>query len=236
MELSKRLEAVAGLIEKGDKPADIGCDHGYVSIYLVKNKICTSMIAMDVNEGPLLCARENIEKECLTAYIETRLSDGAEALLEDEADTLICAGMGGRLVIHIVTEAFKHLSCIKALVLQPQSEIWLVRQFLLEQGFLIVKEDMVFEEGKYYPMMRAVKQEKGFCMTYRDEEAYYGPLLLKNRNPVLYEYLIKEKHAITRTIQQLAAAAAEEGMERRLERKEQLTKKLECIETSLALF
>lgn len=237
MELSKRLMAVAGLVKQGDRPADIGCDHGYVSIYLVKEKVCATMLAMDINKGPLLRAKENIEKEGLSPYIETRLSDGADALSEGEADTLICAGMGGKLTIHIVKEALKRLTCIKNLILQPQSEIWLVRQYLLEQQFLIVKEEMVYDDGKYYPMMRAEKQPEPVSFVYTNEEACYGPLLLRKKHPVLLDYLKWEQKTITETINQLTDCEKEDvGAFRRKKRVEELSDKLQCIGKCLGMF
>lgn len=236
MELSKRLRAIAELVEKGDRPADIGCDHGYVSIYLVQNNICSSMIAMDINEGPLLRAKENIAKEGLGPYIETRLSDGAKALSEGEADTLICAGMGGKLIIHILKEAFKRLGGIKTLILQPQSEIWLVRRYLSERNFPIVRENMILEEGKYYPMMRGERKTDAVQVSYSKTEELYGPLLLRDKHPVLYEYLQREKETAMQTIETLSIQANEGNFLRRQERKEELLKKLSCIEECLAGF
>lgn len=229
MELSKRLRAIVDLVEEGDLPADIGCDHGYVSICLMKECKCSSVIAMDINQGPLNHAYENIKREGLGPYIETRLSDGAAALEEGEADTLICAGMGGKLVIHILEEAINRLSGIKTLILQPQSEIWLVRRFLLQQHFFIVKENMVFEEGKYYPMMRAEKTENADCMTYTKEEELYGPLLLKEKHPVLLQYLQKEKETVSQTIERLTLEKKEGNLSGRQERKKELLEKLQCI-------
>ena len=98
MELSKRLAAVAAMVTKGNIVCDVGCDHGYVSIYLVREKISPRVIAMDVRPGPLAQAKEHILMYGLSDYIETRLSDGVDALNEGEADTLILAGMGGRLM------------------------------------------------------------------------------------------------------------------------------------------
>lgn len=236
MELSKRLRAIVELVKEGDLPADIGCDHGYVSICLIKERRCSSVIAMDINQGPLYHANENVKREGLNPYIETRLSDGATALEEGEADTLICAGMGGRLVIHIVEEAINRLSGIKTLILQPQSEIWLVRRFLLQHCFFIVKENMVLEEGKYYPMMRAEKREKAGYMTYTKAEELYGPLLLKEKHPVLLQYLQKEKETVSRTIERLTLESKEGNLSGRQERKKELLEKLQCIEECISGF
>lgn len=234
MELSKRLRAIVDMVEEGDRPADIGCDHGYVSICLIEEGKCSSVIAMDVNQGPLLRAKENIERKGLTPYITIRLSDGASALKEEEADTLICAGMGGRLTIHILEDAIKRLYTIKNLILQPQSEIWLVRRFLLQNHYSIVKENMIYEDGKYYSMMRAEKSTAGI-RAYTSKEEVYGPILLKERHPVLFQYLQKEKKAAMRNIEQLETGKKGDSI-RRQERKKELLEKLQSIEECLDRF
>lgn len=165
MLLSDRMQAVAGLVEPCDCMADIGCDHGYVSMELIRRGICRKVIAMDVNAGPLHQAKSNIRDYEMEEYIETRLSDGADALQPGEADGIICAGMGGRLTIAILMKGMALIQDMKQLILQPQSEIDEVRSFLREAGFIIDKEDMVCEDGKYYPMMHVIpggfgKQEK----------------------------------------------------------------------------
>ena len=151
MQLSKRLQAVADMVTKGYRTADIGCDHGYIAIYLIESGISPLVIAMDINQGPLDQAKENIYKAGYTRQIEVRHSDGANQLMENEVDSIICAGMGGRLTIRIIQADLSKLYNIKELILQPQSEIHLVRRFLSENGFMIVSENMIYEDGKYYP-------------------------------------------------------------------------------------
>ena len=104
MELSKRLYAVAGLVTKGASVADIGTDHGYIPIYLIEQGISPKAIALDINKGPLERARMHIVGHGLKDRIETRLSDGLEAVMPGEVDTMIAAGMGGGLIIKILTE------------------------------------------------------------------------------------------------------------------------------------
>lgn len=156
MELSKRLQGVADLVSAGTIVCDVGCDHGYIPIWLVQNQICPKVIAMDRGAGPLGRARENVRAFCLEEYITLRLSDGVGSLEKGEADCLILAGMGGRLIIKILSEGMEKIRAMKEMVLQPQSEIAAVRRFLRESGFFIAEENMVYEDGKYYPMMRAV--------------------------------------------------------------------------------
>ena len=190
--LSGRMQMVADMVTKGNVLADIGCDHGFVSIYLLENGICPKVIAMDVNEGPLLRAREHIDERGLTPYIDVRLSDGMEKLLLKEADSVLIAGMGGRLVIKILTDCMDKAKALQEIILQPQSELHLVRQFLTDAGYHIIQEDMVKDNGKFYPAMRVVWRE-GKTQALSEEELWFGPLLLKEKHPVLREYLTNEK-------------------------------------------
>ncbi len=204
MELSARLEAVARMVTKGNRVCDVGCDHGYISIYLVKNGISPYVYAMDVNRGPLLRAREHIMDYGYEDKIETILSDGLVSLGDKESDALVCAGMGGRLVIKILTEGMEKVCKMKELILQPQSEIHLVRAFLRQQGFYIDKEDMVYEDGKYYPMMHVVVQSD----KRNEENALYdkfGPYLLSKKHPVLKEYLKYTKNTLDEIEQKIKA-------------------------------
>ncbi len=195
MELSARLKAVAGMVTMGNRVCDVGCDHGYISIYLVKNGISPYVYAMDVNEGPLLRAKEHIRDYGYEDKIETILSDGLTTLGDKESDALVCAGMGGRLVIKILTEGMTKVRKMKELILQPQSEIHQVRAFLRQQGFYIDREDMVYEDGKYYPMMHVVIQtdEKNEENALHDK---FGPYLLATKHPVLKEYLNYTKNTL----------------------------------------
>ena len=104
MELSKRLTAVASLVTEGASVADIGTDHGYIPIYLVKQQIAEKAIALDINRGPLERARLHITGHGLKDRIETRLSDGLANVVPGEVDTMVAAGMGGALIIKILKE------------------------------------------------------------------------------------------------------------------------------------
>lgn len=156
MLLSDRMRAVAGLVQPCRSIADIGCDHGYVAMELVRNRVCRHVIAMDVNSGPLDRAKSNIADYDMQEYIETRLSDGVSALCADEVEGIICAGMGGKLIISILEQGRAIISRMRQVVLQPQSELSEVRSYLRDKGYLIEQEDIIYEDGKYYPMMRAL--------------------------------------------------------------------------------
>ena len=147
MELSKRLHAVAGLVTEGASVADIGTDHGYIPIYLVKQNIASRVIAADINRGPLERARMHIVGYGVKDRITTRLSDGLEQIEPGEADTMIAAGMGGGLIIRILQKGKPVTDRMRALILQPQSEIEKVRIYLNQNGYQIENEDMVEEYG-----------------------------------------------------------------------------------------
>ena len=164
--LSKRLQMVVDLVpeKEGIKLAEIGCDHAYCSIYLAKKRLVKTALAMDVRKGPLQAAQENISRFSAGAYVNTRLSDGFEKLLPGEADAAMLAGMGGDLMIKLISRHFemcekagdKELAC-KYLILQPQTHIGDVRVFLRENGYEIKAEEMCIDAGKYYTAFMAEK-------------------------------------------------------------------------------
>ena len=194
MELSKRLQAVADLVTAGYKTADIGTDHAYIPIYLVEQNIVPSAIAMDVNKGPLERAEAHVRENGLEEKISLRLSDGFGALCPGEADAAILAGMGGGLVMKILKDNWDVTTALKECILQPQSEIAKVRAFLLEEGFLFIAEDMVLEDGKFYPMMKVIHGEKMHISedTPYTLDEWFGGMLLERKHPVLREYLERE--------------------------------------------
>lgn len=232
MELSKRLTAVASLVTAGYRVADIGTDHGYVPIYLIEQGMIPGAVAMDVNPGPLERAAENIRAYGLGTQIQTRLSDGFAALERGEADTAVIAGMGGALTVRILSEGAEVVRSLKECVLQPQSEIEKVRSFLLEKGFLFIREDMVEEDGKYYPMMKvqppSCDRRKGGTetedagKTWSTEELRYGRLLLEQGHPVLRQYLLRELRIKEQILRGIEGQETERAALRRKELEEEL--------------
>lgn len=200
MQLSKRMQAVANLITPGDSLADVGTDHGYIPIYAVEEKIVERAIAMDINRGPIERAASHIAEHGLEAYIETRCCDGVADLKAGEVQTVVIAGMGGGLMQKILEEGCEVLATVSEVILQPQSEIEKFRYYLSENGWYIEKEDMVFEDGKYYPMMRAVHGNMEISDVLFGK---FGIYLLKDQNPVLKDYLNKSLETNQMILQQL---------------------------------
>lgn len=226
MQLSKRLQAIADLVTPGNRVADVGCDHAYVSIYLAKEKLSPKIIAMDINQGPVDRARENILKYGYASVIEVRKSDGLRKLEPGEADTILLAGMGGALMLQILKARPEVVSAAEELILQPQSEIHLVREALKDLGFLITAENMLTEDSKYYVCMkvkaaREVPDPKPYELT-RREHFYYGRLLLEHRNPVLKDYLMHETRQYEVIRQTLLANPTEQSLQRLKEVMEEL--------------
>ena len=227
MALSGRLRMLADMVTPGSRLVDVGCDHGFLSIYLVQEGACPTVLAMDVREGPLAAARRHVEAYRLGDYITLRLSDGLAAYRAGEAEALVCAGMGGRLMERILREGMDLARGMRELILQPQSEIPQFRAFLREAGFGIVQEDAVREDGKYYFAMKAWPgagdsgQMPAGCGGERDaagggaedagtSELYdlFGEHLLKSGHPVLFAYLRQRRSYLGRLGADLEAAGS----------------------------
>ena len=223
--LSERLRMLADMVTPGNRLVDVGCDHGYLSISLVGSGICPGAIAMDVREGPLAAAKEHIAEYRLDDYIEARLSDGLAEYRLGEADTMVCAGMGGRLMERILREGMEKAREMRELILQPQSELPRFRAFLREAGFTMADEEAVFEDGKYYFAIKAVHGreadetkgtgaetwaavsgvEAGAAGRYRLYDLY-GELLLQKKHPVLRQYLTQREVYVRKLEESLAFA------------------------------
>ncbi len=230
--LSQRLQAVADLVGETWVVADVGTDHGYIPVFLVSSGKAKRAIAMDVNEGPLARAKEHIRQSGLQAQIEARLSDGLAALQPKEAQAIVIAGMGGALMARILADGRKVARTAKRLVLQPQSELYFFRRFLLEEGYRIVEEDMVYEDGKFYSMMAVETVSPGMQANMgemTDTELAYGPLLLAGNHPVLKQYLLRQREQKQKILENLRKNARQDASERKM----QLTKELAEIEEIL---
>lgn len=231
MQLSKRLQAVADFVPPQSRLADVGTDHAYVPISLAEEKKITGAIAMDVVDGPLQRARENIAAHHLETVIETRKSDGLEALQPGEADAVVIAGMGGLLICRILEQGRKVAATVRDWVLEPQSDTDQVRTYLLSHGYTICEETMVEEDGKFYPVLKVCtgngESGEGECgEPYHPVELLYGRHLLRNRHPILRRYLEKEIRTYRKLLENLSRAPGD----RARARAEEVAKALEMAE------
>ena len=219
--LSARMLALTKLLSPGYVTCDVGCDHGFVSIYLVQQGIAPFVYAMDVRSGPLSRAQEHIREAGLEAQIETRLSDGLQTLKPGDARAMICAGMGGKLMIKILQEGMDRVLEMRELILQPQSDLKFFRSYLREQELIIVQEDMIYEEGKFYPMMRVVPKrfydgEEQTAASGEEQELWdeFGPMLLTGRHPVLLQYLDFLEDVQARLLEELKGHTSDSAVSR----------------------
>lgn len=221
--LSERLLAVAQFVTPGNRLADIGCDHGHLSIWLVESGRVPSAIAMDVRSGPLSAAENNIAACGLSDRIACRLSDGMKELKAGEADTAVMAGMGGRLILKILGDSPEVRASLRELVLEPQSEFPLVRLALSRWKYVIRDEKMICEENKYYPILRVTPSQNGESSYLTDLEIYFGPKLLGKRDPVLRRFLQKKKETDISILEKIDRMETGAALQRRAEVEEELS-------------
>ncbi len=183
--LSSRLLACCDLVRPGDRVADIGCDHGYLGIYLLQKGIAATVIASDINEGPLQSAVVNSEKYGVRDRMTFYLSDGVQNLPR-EFDALVCAGMGGDTMVSILSAApwLKHAQY--RLILQCQSRTPVLRRYLHENGWEIAHETILRDGRFLYTVMEALW--KGGIPTAADWTYYYPPTLLFSPTKESIEY------------------------------------------------
>lgn len=218
MELSIRLEAIAACVKPGLRIADIGTDHGYLPIELIRRGICPQALACDVRRGPLERAREHIREAGLDDRISTRLSDGLERILPGEAESCVIAGMGGRLIQGILEAESRRnpnvLQEIKQLILQPQSDWETVRKAVHNLSFHIENESMVIDRDKYYWILVC---EPGQEVYERSWQYRYGKILTERRDPVLHRYLLHKYSKNDRLLCSLAGSESEAAGARRIQ-------------------
>lgn len=217
IKLSKRLKAIADMISPCSTIADVGCDHGFLSIYLMENSVARRIYACDINEGPIIRARQHIREYHMENCIDAIQCDGLSGI--EACDCIVIAGLGGKLMIKILKDSMSVTASARELILEPQSEIEQFRDNLVRMGYKIIAEDYVLDEGKYYPIIKAVKGE----MELNRMEALYGPLLLKEKNPVLKDYLIKEREHLQLLLSELKLNDTDKSRERAVEISELLS-------------
>lgn len=182
--ISNRLLACCGFVAPGERVADIGCDHGYLGIYLLQKGIASSVIAADVNEGPLQSAVLNANKYGVADKIRFYLSDGVRNIPRD-FDTMVCAGMGADTMISILDAAPWLQDPKYRLILQCQSKTAQLRRYLSDHDFRICEESII-KDGKFLYTVMEVIWQPGYPLTLG--ECYFPPALLENPALELPEY------------------------------------------------
>ena len=153
MNLSKRLSLIGSLVQAGSSVCDVGTDHGYLPAFLYKSGKCKSVCATDIRKKPLDIARRNLEAAG-AGEVKLYLCDGLDAISRDMADTVIIAGIGGEVISGIIDRARFLRDYTVTLILQPTTSADKLRDYLAEEGFVVVFEHALSENGKLYSVMK----------------------------------------------------------------------------------
>lgn len=230
IDLSIRMKMNASLADDNSRVADIGCDHGYVAMWLAQNKNCKYVIASDVNDGPIRRAEKNIKAAGLDDRITVRKGYGLSVLEPGEVDTCIIAGMGGMLICEILSNATDILETINKLILQPQSDVEAVRRHIHKLGFRITDEKICMDGGKYYISIVAVPGSEE--TPYTDNEYRFSRILANEGGSIFRSYVKSIIDKLSKLVEELDSEELS-ASERVIGRKEEILNNLEEIKKRL---
>jgi tRNA (adenine22-N1)-methyltransferase len=182
MELSIRLKAIASMIEECDSVVDVGTDHGYIPIYLVKNGLIKNAVASDINRGPVEKAKGNVISNDVSTQISCRLGSGLATINKGEVQVAIVAGMGGNLIRDILEADLDVVKELKYMILQPVQNAEVLREYLYSTGYDIIDEEICIDDGKFYEIIKAKYNTK--------------PVTLDNIYYEISKTLIDKKHLV----------------------------------------
>lgn len=187
MDISDRLKYIGDMVEKCECIADIGTDHAYLPIYLVENGICKTVIASDINKGPVEKAERNIRFFNRTNEIKCRLGSGLTTISPGEVNSAIIAGMGGNLIKDILEEGMNIFKELNYVILQPVQNADVLRKYIYESGYNVLDEELCKDENKYYEIIKIKYNNK----INRLDDIYYeiSKKLLEKKHPLLEEYI-----------------------------------------------
>lgn len=191
MELSLRLQTICNMISSCKTIADIGTDHGYIPIYLIKNKICKFAIACDINKGPLEKAKDNISMEGLENNISLRLGSGFDIITPGEVNVAIIAGMGGHLIKDLIESGIEVFKSLDYLILQPVQNPDVLRKYIYDSGFEVIKEELCIDEKIFYEIIKIRYANKDENIKEIENDIFYEVShdLIKRKHPLVNEFI-----------------------------------------------
>lgn len=195
--LSRRLEVVASYVRDNSKVIDIGCDHGFLSIFLAKKYDNIKIIASDINENALSNAIENINKMNLQDKIDVRLGNGLDVISALEIDTIVISGMGTNTIVGILKYSRDKLTCVKDIIVQSNTDLYFLRKNITSLGYYIEDETLVLDKNIIYTVIKFSKGKK----RYSYKELYLGPILLL-KNDDLFKMKCRKELDTLRIIRQ----------------------------------
>lgn len=188
MELSKRLNWIIEKLDKVQVIMDVGTDHGYIPIYLIKNNIAKKVIASDINKEPLKKAKINASLDGVLDKIDLRLGGGLSPLKNIEAEAVIIAGMGGNLIRDILENDLDKVKNLDYIILQPAQNPEVLRKYLYNNNYEVLDEDICLDENKYYEIFK-VKYKTGDYILLEDIFYEISPTMLSKKLPLLKSYI-----------------------------------------------
>jgi tRNA (adenine22-N1)-methyltransferase len=209
MRLSKRLESIASFIPRNSIVADIGTDHGYIPRYLIENNISKMIIASDVSQGSLNKTINYIEEYRMGDKIIPRLGDGLEVIKKFEVDTVVIAGMGGLLIRDILDKDKELTNSINNFILQPMIAAKELREYLNKNDFVIIDEDLVKEDDKFYEIMLV---KKGKELIEKDIYFDISKKLIHKNHRLLKEFLQYKINSIKEILSKLTDQSSEKSL------------------------
>ncbi|NMX54289.1 tRNA (adenine(22)-N(1))-methyltransferase TrmK [Pseudomonas edaphica] len=212
--LSMRLERVAANVPAGARLADIGSDHGYLPVALMRRGVITAAVAGEVATTPFYAAQRTVRDNGLEQHISVRLADGLAAIEPGDGITAISVcGMGGETIRDILDNGKVHLSGQERLVLQPNGGEQPLRQWLMDNGYRILSEELLRENRFYYEIIVA---ERTGAVTYTDQQLYFGPLQMQARSPEFlakWQRMLRQKHKTLASFEQARQAVPEQKLQ-----------------------
>lgn len=217
-------------MDKCDVIMDVGADHGYIAIELIKRNLADKVIASDINKDPLNKAKLNVSLEGLSNKIELRLGGGLTPVKDKEVNGVLIAGMGGNLIRDILENDIKKVKNMDYLVLQPAQNPEVLREYLYISDYEIIDEDVCFDEGKYYEVFKVKYKENNSTKL---ENIFYevSPILLNKKSDVFKDYLYEKIDKYKKV-----KSFIKDNTEHALSRKKELDSKIEIIENLLKKF
>lgn len=219
--LSPRLKAIAEKVPQGSKVADIGTDHGFIPVYLVKNGVAPKVIASDISRNSLEKTKMLVKEQGFSDSIEVRLGSGLKVLKGGEVDTVIIAGMGGKLIKNILEESPDILKDISRLILQPMSSQSKLRHWLIQNDFTIKDEELVLDNGRIYEIMLV---EHGKQEQWNDIELEISPRLIEKKHRLLEPFVLNKMAIMENVISKLKNSNTENALKKRKDCEEKLKK------------
>lgn len=204
--IDSRIAAMINFVPQNAKVADIGADHGYLSIELAKSQRAARVIATDKNSLPLDAAKKNIVAAGLENFIETRLGDGLQVLKIGEVDTICIGGMGGALICKILDDAPQIFQSAENLILQPMNAADKLKNFLTDNKFFVADIDLAESGGIIYEIIFAVKDAEKISTQMKIETS-----------PLRREYFLRKAKKIQRVLDEMSKSPVAKSSEKYLQ-------------------